>query len=101
MCSSAIGSTGNSCRCNSGGRRIVGETAALIYTAGTVPAVPKSVMGSGRTLAVHMYNLSSEGLYMDQAYATAVVLLVLVVGINCLSGYIAKKITKGNGNGEN
>ena len=76
--------------------RIVGETAA-----GTVPAVPKSVMGSGRTLAVHMYNLSSEGLYMDQAYATAVVLLVLVVGINCLSGYIAKKITKGNGNGEN
>ena len=81
--------------------RIVGETAALIYTAGTVPAVPKSVMGSGRTLAVHMYNLSSEGLYMDQAYATAVVLLVLVVGINCLSGYIAKKITKGNGNGEN
>lgn len=81
--------------------RIVGETAALIYTAGTVPAVPESVMGSGRTLAVHMYNLSSEGLYMDQAYATAVVLLVLVVGINCLSGYIAKKITKGNGNGEN
>lgn len=81
--------------------RIVGETAALIYTAGTVPDVPKSVMGSGRTLAVHMYNLSSEGLYMNQAYATAVVLLVLVVGINCLSGYIAKRITKGNGNGEN
>ena len=74
--------------------RIVGETAALIYTAGTVPAVPKSVMGSGRTLAVHMYNLSSEGLYMDQAYATAVVLLVLVVGINCLSGYIAKRLRK-------
>ena len=82
-------------------RTVFCETAALIYTAGTVPAVPKSVMGSGRTLAVHMYNLSSEGLYMDQAYATAVVLLVLVVGINCLSGYIAKKITKGNGNGEN
>ena len=81
--------------------RIVGETAALIYTAGAVAKVPSSLMGSGRTLAVHMYVLSSEGLYMDQAYATAVVLLVLVVGINCLSGYIAKKITKGNGNGEN
>ena len=81
--------------------RIVGETAALIYTAGSVAKVPESLMGSGRTLAVHMYVLSSEGLYMDQAYATAVVLLVLVVGINCLSGYIAKKITKGNGNGEN
>ena len=74
--------------------RIVGETAALIYTAGTVADVPSSVMGSGRTLAVHMYNLASEGLYMDQAYATAVVLLVLVVGINALSGVVAKKLTK-------
>lgn len=74
--------------------RIVGETAALIYTAGTVANVPDSVMGSGRTLAVHMYNLASEGLYMNQAYATAVVLLVLVVGINSLSGVVAKKLTK-------
>ena len=52
-------------------------------------------------LAVHMYSMSREGLHMDQAYATAVVLLVLVIGINWLSGFIAKKITKGNGNGEN
>lgn len=74
--------------------RIVGETAALMYTAGTVAQIPSSVMGSGRTLAVHMYNLSSEGLYMDQAYGTAVVLLVLVVGINALSGVIARKLTK-------
>ena len=73
---------------------IVGETAALIYTAGSVAQIPKSVMGSGRTLAVHMYHLSSEGLYMDQAYATAVILLVLVVGINTLSGMIARKLTK-------
>lgn len=75
--------------------RIVGETAALIYTAGTVANVPSSVMGSGRTLAVHMYNLASEGLYMDQAYATAVILLVLVVGINALSSVVAKRLTKG------
>ena len=74
--------------------RIVGETAALIYTAGTVADIPKDVMSSGRTLAVHMYNLASEGLYMDQAYATAVILLVLVVGINALSGFLAKKLTK-------
>ena len=74
--------------------RIVGEAAALIYTAGTVAQVPTSVFGSGRTLAVHMYNLSSEGLYMDQAYATAVILLVLVVGINALSSVIARKLTK-------
>ncbi|MCF2668160.1 phosphate ABC transporter permease PstA [Faecalicatena contorta] len=74
--------------------RIVGETAALIYTTGTVADFPKSVMSSGRTLAVHMYNLASEGLYMDQAYATAVILLVLVVGINTLSSVVAKKLTK-------
>ncbi len=74
--------------------RIVGETAALIYTAGSVAPSPRSVLGSGRTLAVHMYHLSSEGLYMNQAYATAVILLVLVVGINTLSGVIARKLTK-------
>ena len=74
--------------------RIVGETAALMYTSGTVAQIPSSIMGSGRTLAVHMYNLSSEGLYMDQAYATAVILLFLVVGINALSSVIARKLTK-------
>ena len=74
--------------------RIVGATAALIYTAGTVAQVPKNVLGSGRTLAIHMYMLASEGLYMNQAYATAVILLVLVVAINTLSGVVAKKLTK-------
>lgn len=74
--------------------RIVGETAALMYTSGTVAQIPDSVMGSGRTLALHMYMLSSEGLYMDQAYATAVILLVLVVGINALSSFVARKLTK-------
>ena len=74
--------------------RIVGETAALIYTAGTVAQVPKNVLGSGRTLAIHMYMLSSEGLYMNQAYATAVILLVLVVAINTLSGVVAKRKRK-------
>lgn len=78
--------------------RIVGETAALIYTAGTVPEITFNPMDSGRTLAIHMYNLSNEGLYMNQAYATAVVLLVLVVGINALSGFVARKITKGRNN---
>lgn len=72
--------------------RIVGETAALIYTAGTVAKVPENVSSSVRTLSVHMYNLSKEGLNIDQAYATAVVLLVLVILINMLSGFVAKKL---------
>lgn len=72
--------------------RIVGETAALIYTAGTVAKVPTSVFSSARTLSVHMYNLSKEGLNIDQAYATAVVLLVMVIIINMLSNFVAKKL---------
>ncbi len=72
--------------------RIVGETAALIYTAGTVAQIPESLMKSGRTLAVHMYSLSREGLHMDKAYATAFILLVLVVVINAASDAIAKKL---------
>lgn len=74
--------------------RMVGETAALIYTAGTVAEIPSSIMSSGRTLAIHMYSLSKEGLYTDQAYATAVVLLIVVVLINMLSNFVAKKFTK-------
>ena len=79
--------------------RIVGETAALIFTAGTVAAVPKVNAGikgffgsSVRTLSVHMYNLSKEGLHTDQAFATAVVLLVFVIVINFISNILANKL---------
>ena len=74
--------------------RVVGETAALIYTAGTVAQVPANIMGSGRTLAIHMYVLSSEGLHTGQAFATAVVLLTMVIGINGLANLIARKIKR-------
>ena len=72
--------------------RIVGESAALIFTAGTNPVVPDSLFASTRTLSVHMYALMNEGLYTEQAYATAVVLLVVVILINALSGVAAKKL---------
>ncbi len=74
--------------------RIVGETAALIFTAGTMARIPSSLLGSGRTLALHMYVLSSEALHMNEAYATAVVLLLLVLFINGVSNVIAGKLTK-------
>ena len=76
--------------------RIVGETAALMYTSGTVAALPHNVFSSGRTLAVHMYVLASEGLFMKQAYATAVILVVIVIAINAASSYLARKLMKGN-----
>ena len=83
--------------------RIVGETAALIYTAGSTARMASGadfLFDSTRTLAVHMYVLSSEGLHVGEAFGTAVVLLVLVLGINALSSFIAGKLTKGNQNDE-
>lgn len=73
--------------------RIIGETAALIYTAGTVAKIPEDVFQSGRTLAIHMYSLSKEGLHMNEASATAVVLLITVCALNALASFIAKKLT--------
>ena len=74
--------------------RIVGESAALIYTAGTISQYPKDIFSSTRTLSVHMYLCTSEGMHTSQAYGTAVVLLILVVIINSLSSLAAKKLTK-------
>ncbi|MDD6098823.1 MAG: phosphate ABC transporter permease PstA [Oscillospiraceae bacterium] len=74
--------------------RIVGETAALIFTAGSVAQIPENLMGSGRTLAIHLYALWNEGLAAEQSYATAVVLLVIVILINAASSAIAKRIAK-------
>lgn len=72
--------------------RIVGESAALIYTMGTQPQVPSGLKQSARTLAVHMYVLSSEGFHVKEAYATAVLLLVFVIIINWISTRITKSL---------
>lgn len=77
--------------------RIVGESAALIFTAGTVAEVATSIFDSTRTLSVHMYTISGEGLYINQTYATAVVLLLLVIVINAISELIGKKVGGQNG----
>lgn len=79
--------------------RIVGESAALIFTAGTVAEIASTPMKSARTLSVHMYVISGEGLYIDQTYATAVVLLVFVVIINALSSFAASRIGRNKENG--
>ncbi|MDO5014372.1 MAG: phosphate ABC transporter permease PstA [Clostridia bacterium] len=76
--------------------RIVGETAALIYTAGTVAQYYDSFLTSGRTLAIHLYSLWVEGLQTDSSYATAVILLVAVMIINALATFVASRIKKGN-----
>lgn len=74
--------------------RMVGETAALLYTSGAVASVAKGVMSPGRTLAIHMYTISSEAFHTNQTFATAVVLLVIVFMLNVLASFVAKKLTK-------
>ena len=75
--------------------RIIGESAALIFTAGTVAQIPESLLHSARTLTVHMWALSDEAFHTNEAYATAVVLLLVVLLINALSAFVAKKIVRG------
>lgn len=74
--------------------RIVGETAALLFTAGTLARLPENLLSSGRTLSVHMYVLAGEGLYIGQAYATAAVLLVFVMLMNGLSALVSHRLIK-------
>lgn len=74
--------------------RIVGESAALIYTAGTIADIATGFLSSGRTLAVHMYVISGEGLYMNQAFATAFVLLILAMILNFGADAIANFLRK-------
>ncbi|MBU5668359.1 phosphate ABC transporter permease PstA [Peptoniphilus sp. MSJ-1] len=74
--------------------RVVGETAALMYTLGTATSLPKSLFSSSRTLALHMYVLSSEGMHVGEAYATGMVLLVLVLLINWSSTKLANKLSE-------
>ncbi len=77
--------------------RIVGETAALLYTAGTVAEMPKNLLSSSRTLAVHMYSLAREGLYLNEAYAAAVVLLAVVLLMNGLASLLARRMRRAQG----
>lgn len=79
--------------------RCVGEVAALLFTAGTIAQIPDfggqgifALFDSCRTLAVHMYVLASEGLHIDETYATAVVLLVLVTLLNVIVNVAEKRL---------
>ncbi|MCL1843633.1 MAG: phosphate ABC transporter permease PstA [Defluviitaleaceae bacterium] len=72
--------------------RIIGETAAIIFTLGNVARIPNNLFDTGRTLSAHMYALANEGTHEGQAHATAAVLLIVVILINALSSRIARLI---------
>lgn len=65
--------------------RSISETAAVMLTAGSALGLPRSLFDSSRTLALHFYLLSREGISMPNAYATASVLILAILGINVLS----------------
>jgi len=73
--------------------RAVGETAAVIFTMGSSLRLPTSLMDSGRTMAVHFYILAREGISMEKAYATALVLVLSILFINIVAYYIMNKVT--------
>lgn len=75
--------------------RIIGETAALMYTLGTASKIPNGLFSSGRTLSLHMYLLSTEGFHVNESYATGVILLITILIINGLSTYMSNKLKKG------
>lgn len=76
--------------------RIIGESAALIFTAGTLAKAAPDLLSSARTLAVHMYALSSEGLYIQQTYSTALVLLAVTIALNAASGLAGRLMKRKN-----
>ena len=84
--------------------RVISESAPFLYTTGSViAAVPSGFFDSGATLAVALYQLSGEGWYMNEAYATAVVLIVIVLALNLLAEWCAAKLgrkLKGETNGK-
>lgn len=74
--------------------RVMGETAAVYYTAGTMAKAPQSIYSSTRSLAVHLYLLVKEGLNSGEAFATATILIVIIVGLNALASFIAKRLSR-------
>lgn len=71
--------------------RIIGESAALIFTMGTASGLIRNFLSSGRTLSVQLYSLTTEGLYMKEAYATALILLLFVIVFNLISYFVIQK----------
>ncbi len=75
--------------------RVISESAPFLYTMGSViSAIPNSVMDSGASLAVALYRLSGEGWYINEAYATALVLIIIVLALNITAEMLAGKLSK-------
>jgi phosphate transport system permease protein len=74
--------------------RSVGETAAVIFTAGSTLRLPSSLFSSSRTMAVHFYILAREGISMPNAYGTAAILIIMILVINVIAYQLMNRFIK-------
>lgn len=74
--------------------RVIGESAAIYLTAGMVPRIAKTLFDSGRTLTVHMFLLAKEGISFDKAYATATVLIIVILAVNLTARTIVNQVSR-------
>lgn len=74
--------------------RSIGETAATIFTAGSALRMPTSIFSSTRTMSVHFYILAREGISMSNAYGTAAILIIAILGINIMTYYLMNRFIK-------
>jgi phosphate transport system permease protein len=74
--------------------RSIGETAAVIFTAGSALRMPTSLFSSSRTMSVHFYILAREGISMPKAYGTAAILIIAILGINVLTYWLMNRLIK-------
>lgn len=73
--------------------RAIGETAALILTAGSSLGMPSGLLDPARTMSVHLYILAMEGISMERAFGTAFLIIVLIVFINYLANLSLRRMS--------
>ena len=74
--------------------RAIGETAALILTAGSSLGMPISVFDPARTMSVHLYMLAMEGISMERAFGTAFLIIILILIINYMANLSLRKFSQ-------
>lgn len=71
--------------------RAIGETAVVLYTMGQAINLPISPLDSGRPMTVHLYLLANDGINMNAAYGTALLLMAIILAFNLFARYLSRK----------
>jgi phosphate transport system permease protein len=74
--------------------RSIGETAAVIFTAGSALRIPTSLFSSSRTMSVHFYIMAREGISISRAYGTAAILVIAILAVNVATYYLMNRFIK-------